>query len=163
VATASSAASPSGGGAPPTAATAPTGAPPPTGGGVPPTAATAPSGGGVPPTAATAPTGATPPTGARAPETLDASAVTASDSFTQAAQKALEKDGATRGASRAAELAWKATRNNPANAEAWLTLGAAYDTLGNKAQAQSAYRSCARQASGPRVAECRALAGLPPE
>jgi Flp pilus assembly protein TadD len=134
----------------PAAATAPTGATPPTAG-------------VVSPAAATAPTGATPPTAARAPETLDASAVTASDSFTQAAQKALEKDGAARGASRAAELAWKATRNNPANAEAWLTLGAAYDTLGNKAQAQNAYRSCARQASGPRVAECRSLAGLPPE
>jgi hypothetical protein len=93
----------------------------------------------------------------------DASATAASESFTQQAQKALEKEGEPRGASRAAELAWKATKRDPSNAEAWLTLGAAYHTLGNKAQAQQAYRSCAKQATGPRVSECRALAGMPPE
>ncbi|MDB4938551.1 MAG: two-component response regulator [Labilithrix sp.] len=104
-------------------------------------------------------TGTTTPTAALAP---DASAAAAADSFTLEAQKALE---AERGgsASRAADLAWKATKRDPTNAEAWLTLGAAYHALGNKAQAQQAYRSCAKQATGPRVAECRALAGLPPE
>jgi Flp pilus assembly protein TadD len=78
------------------------------------------------------------------------------------AQKALEGE---RGgsASRAADLASRATKRDPTNAEAWLTLGAAYHTLGNRAQEQQAYRSCAKQATGPRVAECRALAGLPPE
>ena len=96
-------------------------------------------------------------------ETPDASAVAASESFTQAAQKALEKEGNAGAASRAAELAWKATKRDPSNAEAWLTLGAAYHSLGNKAQAQQAYRSCAKQATGPKVAECRSLAGLPPE
>ncbi|NVL67684.1 tetratricopeptide repeat protein, partial [Escherichia coli] len=79
------------------------------------------------------------------------------------AQKALEKEGEARSASRAAELAWKATTRDPSNAEAWLTLGAAYHSLGNKAQAMNAYRSCAKHATGPRVAECRALAGMPAE
>jgi len=97
------------------------------------------------------------------PAAPDASAVAAAESFTQAAQKALEKEGNAGAASRAAELAWKATKRDPSNAEAWLTLGAAYHSLGNKAQAQQAYRSCAKQAMGPRVAECRSLAGLPPE
>jgi len=110
-------------------------------------------------TSASATASATPPV-ADAP---DASATAASESFTQQAQKALDKEGDPRGASRAAELAWKATKRDPSNAEAWLTLGAAYHTLGNKAQAQQAYRSCAKQATGPRVAECRALAGMPPE
>ncbi len=96
-------------------------------------------------------------------EAPDASAVAASEGFTQAAQKALEKEGNAASASRAAELAWKATKRDPSNAEAWLTLGGAYHALGNRAQAQQAYRSCAKQAAGPRVAECRALAGLPPE
>ena len=97
------------------------------------------------------------------PAAPDASAVAAAESFTQAAQKVLEKEGNAGAASRAAELAWKATKRDPSNAEAWLTLGAAYHSLGNKAQAQQAYRSCAKQAMGPKVAECRSLAGLPPE
>lgn len=109
------------------------------------------------------PVAVAPITDAGARSAPDASAVAAADSFTQEAQKALEKEGEGRSASRAAELAWKATKRDPSNAEAWLTLGAAYHSLGNKAQAQNAYRSCARQATGPRVAECRALAGLPPE
>jgi hypothetical protein len=116
------------------------------------------SGGG----AATHGTG-TKPAGAPMADPPDASASAAADSFTQQAQKALEKEGEARSASRAAELAWKATTRDPSNAEAWLTLGAAYHSLGNKAQAMNAYRSCARQATGPRVAECRALAGMPPE
>ena len=93
----------------------------------------------------------------------DAAALAASESFTQQAQKALEKEGQAASANQAASLAWKATRQDPTNAEAWLTLGAAYHSLGNKGQAMQAYRSCAKQAHGPRVAECRALAGLPPE
>jgi DNA-binding response OmpR family regulator len=96
-------------------------------------------------------------------EAPDASAAAAADGFTQAAQKALEKEGNAGSASRAAELAWKATKRDPSSAEAWLTLGAAYHSLGNKAAAQGAYRACAKQATGPRVSECRALAGLPPE
>jgi DNA-binding response OmpR family regulator len=110
----------------------------------------------------TPPASATAPTREEAPD-ASAGAGAAADAFTQQAQKALDNEKDPRSASRAAELAWKATKRDPSNAEAWLTLGAAYQTLGNKAQAQNAYRSCAKQASGPRVAECRALAGLPPE
>ncbi|AKV03084.1 two-component response regulator [Labilithrix luteola] len=82
-----------------------------------------------------------------------------SESFTEAAQKALEKDD-KHASGRAAELAWQATQKDPGNAEAWLTLGAAYQQLGKKWQALEAYRSCAKKAQGPRVAECRALAGM---
>ena len=91
------------------------------------------------------------------------SAAAAADTFTQEAQKALEREGAGGSAGRAAELASRATKRDPTNAEAWLTLGAAYTSLGSKNLAQQAFRSCAKQAVGPRVAECRALAGLPPE
>lgn len=62
-------------------------------------------------------------------------------------------------AGKAAELARKATAADPSNAEAWLTLGAAYETAGNKNAAKSAYKSCAARAGGSRVSECRALAG----
>ncbi|MBS2019060.1 MAG: response regulator [Deltaproteobacteria bacterium] len=89
----------------------------------------------------------------------DAAGVAASEGLTAQAQKSLEGDNA-RGAVGAANLAWKATRSDPTNAEAWLTLGAAYHTLGRRADAMNAYRSCAKQAVGPRVAECKALAGI---
>ena len=91
---------------------------------------------------------------------VDAAGVSASEGLTAQAQKSLEGDNA-RGAGSAATLAWKATRQDPTNAEAWLTLGAAYHTLGRKADAMNAYRSCAKQAVGPRVSECKALAGIP--
>jgi DNA-binding response OmpR family regulator len=157
--------------APPTPTATTTTAPTPTE----PTTAVVATGTGASPTthpAGTKPNGVvasdTPPAPASAVarvEAPDASAGAgaAADAFTQQAQKALDNEKDPRSASRAAELAWKATKRDPSNAEAWLTLGAAYQTLGNKAQAQNAYRSCAKQASGPRVAECRALAGLPPE
>ena len=60
---------------------------------------------------------------------------------------------------KAAEVALRATRQQPGNAEAWLTLGAAYEAIGRKAAAREAYRSCAKQAFGPGVVECRALSG----
>jgi len=96
-----------------------------------------------------------------APGAVDAGIVdaSASEGLTQAAQKALENEN-IRAATRAADLAGKATQQDPTNAEAWLTLGAAYHNLGRKAQALQAYRTCAQKASGPRVAECRALAGM---
>ena len=125
------------------------------------------SGGAVLPGAGTEPRAVSPASfdagAAPTADTPAASAVAAAESFTREAQKALEKEGEGRSASRAAELARKATKRDPGNAQAWLTLGAAYHALGNKAQAMNAYRSCARQATGPGVAECRALAGLPPE
>lgn len=86
-----------------------------------------------------------------------------SEGLTRAAQSALEKEGNSASAARAVELAKKATARDPSNAEAWLTLGAAYQSLGNKGRALGAYRSCAKQATGSRVSECRALAGLPSE
>ena len=90
------------------------------------------------------------------------SAAAAADTFTARAQKALEKEGVGGSAGRAANLALRATKRDPTNAEAWLTLGAA--TPASAASlAQQAFRSCAKQAVGPRVAECRALAGLPAE
>ncbi len=82
------------------------------------------------------------------------------ESYTQAAQSTLEKGDAV-SAGRAASLAWRATHQDPHNAEAWLTLGAAYQVLGRRAEAREAYRQCAKRASDhPRVSECRALAGL---
>ena len=96
-------------------------------------------------------------------EAPSSSAAAAADTFTAEAQKALEKEGQGGSAGRAADLALRATKRDPTNAEAWLTLGAAYSSLGSKNLAQQAFRSCAKQAVGPRVAECRALAGLPPE
>lgn len=96
------------------------------------------------------------PTAAEKPTPSGASG---SEASLEAAQKALEKDD-KHATGRAAEIAWQATQKDPGNAEAWLTLGAAYQQLGKKWQALEAYRSCAKKAQGPRVAECRALAGM---
>jgi cytochrome c-type biogenesis protein CcmH/NrfG len=48
-------------------------------------------------------------------------------------------------------------RANPADAEAWLTLGAAYQATGNPSAAREAYRSCIAQAKNADVSECRLL------
>ena len=74
--------------------------------------------------------------------------------LTQHAQRELEKGSAWP----AVELARKATSADPGNAEAWLTLGAAYSAVGNKGRENSAYKSCGELAVGTRVSECRALA-----
>lgn len=85
-----------------------------------------------------------------------------SESITQAAQRALEgQDKDEKQGTRAVQLAWLATQQDPSNADAWLTLGAAYERIGKKQQAIDAYRSCARRAaSHPRVSECKQLAGI---
>jgi cytochrome c-type biogenesis protein CcmH/NrfG len=85
-----------------------------------------------------------------------------SESIQQAAQRALEsKDKDEKEGTRAAQLAFLATQQDPGNADAWLTLGAAYEAMGKKQQAIESYRSCARKASAhPRVSECRQLAGI---
>lgn len=85
-----------------------------------------------------------------------------SESITQAAQRALEGgDKDEKQGTRAVQLAWLATQQDPSNADAWLTLGAAYEKIGKKQQAIEAYRSCARRAaSHPRVSECKQLAGI---
>ncbi|WP_394821002.1 response regulator [Pendulispora albinea] len=77
--------------------------------------------------------------------------------LTQQAQRLLERGNPTG----AAELARKAVNGDPTNAEAWLTLGAAHDAAGNHALARGAYKSCVDSGQGPRVSECRALAGGP--
>ena len=74
-------------------------------------------------------------------------------SLTKQAQRLLERGSAQR----AAEVARRATAIDPSNAEAWLTLGAAYDAAGNRAQARLAYRNCVDSGRGPRVGECKAL------
>jgi hypothetical protein len=76
-------------------------------------------------------------------------------SLTQQAQRLLERGSA----GRAAEVARKATTADPQSAEAWLTLGAAYDAAGSRAQAHLAYKNCVDSGRGPRVSECRALLG----
>ena len=60
---------------------------------------------------------------------------------------------------RAVSLARQAVGNNPADADAWLTLGAALQASGNGGAAHDAYRSCATQAHSANVGECRVLAG----
>ena len=57
----------------------------------------------------------------------------------------------------AIDLARQATAGDPTNTVAWLTLGAAYEASGRSALARTAYRNCAAQGRGDRVAECRAL------
>jgi len=105
-----------------------------------------------------------PTTSAPAAATTSAStgAGLSSESITQAAQRALEgKDKDEKQGTRAAQLAFLATQQDPGNADAWLTLGAAYEAMGKKQQALESYRSCARKAaSHPRVSECKQLAGI---
>jgi DNA-binding response OmpR family regulator len=57
----------------------------------------------------------------------------------------------------AVELARRATAANPADANAWLTLGAAYAASGNASAARDAYRSCVALARTANVSECRML------
>jgi serine/threonine protein kinase len=58
--------------------------------------------------------------------------------------------------SRARELAAGATRRSPASAEAWLTLGAALEALGDHPAARAAYERCKQEAAGDRARECAA-------
>ncbi len=76
-------------------------------------------------------------------------------SLTQQAQRLLERGSAAE----AAKVARRATSADPQSAEAWLTLGAAYDAAGSRAQSHLAYKNCVDSGRGPRVAECRALLG----
>ena len=70
------------------------------------------------------------------------------------AERALSK-GET---AKAVELARKAVAGSPGDAEAWLTLGAAYQASGNASAAREAYRNCIAQAHTADVTECRVLA-----
>ena len=79
---------------------------------------------------------------------------TGSPSLVAEAQRALDH-GDTQ---RAIALAITATMRTPTDAEAWLTLGAAYDVVGNHGAARRTYVTCATRASGGRVQECAELA-----
>jgi DNA-binding response OmpR family regulator len=65
-------------------------------------------------------------------------------------------------AAHAVELARQAAAATPADADAWLTLGAAYSASGNPSAAQDAYRSCIAQARTANASECRILAARSP-
>jgi tetratricopeptide (TPR) repeat protein len=60
---------------------------------------------------------------------------------------------------RALDLARQAVASNPANADTWLTLGAAYQAAGNPSAARDAYKSCVKQAHSATISDCRVLAG----
>ena len=100
-----------------------------------------------------------PPTPAEPAETAAAeakphpTAAPATGNATRDAQRALESGDTAK----AIDYARQATASDPSNTEAWLTLGAAYEASGRPALARTAYRSCAAQGRGDRVAECRAL------
>ncbi len=76
-------------------------------------------------------------------------------SLTKQAQRALEAGHM----GEAVKLARMATSSNGSDAEAWLTLGAAYDASGNAAAARQAYKTCILRGIGARVAECKQLVG----
>lgn len=86
---------------------------------------------------------------------LQTSVDPAKGSLVAQASRALSS-GAT---ARAVELARQAVAANPGNADAWLTLGAAYQASGNPTAARDAYRSCMAQAHSANLSECRVLAG----
>jgi hypothetical protein len=88
------------------------------------------------------------------PETPPA-ATPGTGNATRDAQKALDRGDTTR----AIDYARKATSADPSNAEAWLTLGAAYEAAGRASLARGAYQSCVAHGKGERVSECRALVG----
>jgi Flp pilus assembly protein TadD len=60
---------------------------------------------------------------------------------------------------KAVSLARQAVAENPANADAWLTLGAAFQSQGNSGAAHAAYVNCTKQAKYASVTECFTLAG----
>ena len=109
-----------------------------------------------------APSPATPRTSSPAPSptarggetALDVPAGAPSGSLVKQASQAL----ASGSMGRAVELARQAVAANPGDADAWLTLGAAYQASGQSGAAQNAYRSCLAQAHGPNVSDCRVLA-----
>jgi len=82
--------------------------------------------------------------------------------FEEAGQSAtvLEAERAlARGATaHAVELAQKAVAENPSDADAWLTLGAAREASGDSNSARLAYRSCVAQAHTMGLTHCRVLA-----
>jgi DNA-binding response OmpR family regulator len=58
----------------------------------------------------------------------------------------------------ARDYALRATQIDATSSLAWLVLGAARDSLGDRAGAREAYRNCVDEGQGQHVRECRALA-----
>ena len=58
----------------------------------------------------------------------------------------------------ARDYAQRASQIDPTSSLAWLVLGAARDSLGDRAGAREAYRNCVDEGQGAHVRECRALA-----
>jgi CheY-like chemotaxis protein len=63
---------------------------------------------------------------------------------------------------RALSLARQAVAANPADADAWLTLGAACQSSGDSAGARDAYSNCLTRAHTANISECRLLARARP-
>jgi CheY-like chemotaxis protein len=102
---------------------------------------------------------AAPPASERTQPIAAASGGLSAESMTQAAKSALE--GNEEKGTRAAQLAFLATQQDPTNADAWLTLGQAYEAMGKRSEASLAYRNCVRRAAEhPRVSECKQRAGI---
>lgn len=72
----------------------------------------------------------------------------------KAQARALLERGNAGGAIGAGE---KAVAADPADGEAWLILGAAYQERGNLAQAQRCYSACVKQGARGPIGECRAM------
>jgi Tfp pilus assembly protein PilF len=87
------------------------------------------------------------------PPPPDTKTIAPTGNVTRDAQKALDHGDTAQ----AIDLGRKATSVDPSNAEAWLTLGAAYEAAGRASLARGAYQSCVSHGKGERVAECRAL------
>ncbi len=86
-------------------------------------------------------------------ETAIDTGATGGSLLTQAGRALKKGDSA-----KAVSLARQAVAENPSNADAWLTLGAAYQASGNGGAAKQAYRDCTKQAHFSNVTECFALA-----
>jgi len=105
------------------------------------------------PTAEPTPAPAPQPVPVAQPTPPDTKPAASTGNATRDAQKALDRGDTAR----AIDLARKATSGDPSNAEAWLTLGAAYEAAGRASYARGAYQSCVAHGKGERVEECRAL------
>lgn len=98
-----------------------------------------------------------PPSGPASDQAANPPPSEAIESLVSEAQRALSV-GAT---DRAMALARQAVRQAPQDADAWLTLGAAYQAIGDSVGAREAYRSCVAQAHTANVSDCRVLGGGP--
>jgi DNA-binding response OmpR family regulator len=108
-----------------------------------------------PPTTGTAPTSLIPLADTGHEQRLDLPAGAGGSLIVQASRELAHGDKA-----KAVELARQAVSQNPANADAWLTLGAAYQASGNGGAARDAYKNCVAQAKSANVSECRTLLGV---